>query len=676
MSSVFDALTPATDTQSGPCYHSATCSSCPSMEHIAHSAHIVRFGLFEADAFRGTLTRNGVRVKIQDQPFRVLVLLLERPGEVITREELREKLWPEGTYVDFDGSLGAILKKLRAAINDDSDNPRFIETLPRRGYRFIAPVLVDPPALIAENAKAAAHSNFSQVTSDKLPPASEKKTRSLWALALASFTILILASLVGWRYSLRNRPGPPATRKVIAVLPFSNEGAGPDFDYLRYAIANELVTDLAHARSVSVRPFASTSRFASQPGDPAAIGEQLRVTHVVAGGFLLDKKTLHINIELVDVARNQPVWRDDLTVPAQELIALHEKLVAYAAHGLLPAIHVLGAAPGEVPNPKNEQALDLFLHSLTISLDPQPNQSAIRNLEESVSLDSAYAPAWGELGWRYYIDFHYGNRGEAVLAKSLEAYKRQSELDPDTPPVWTNIRVEQGDLKGAYDQAAKFLRRRPDLSIAHFGMSYVLRYAGLLDEAGKECDAALALDPGFNGFRSCAVPLILQGDYAHAQTYISLDEGFGAIMRMRIALRTGNSAAVLAESNAAMQSGYGRTDDQLTFLRVCLKHAPQAEISKAAAKFEADPVASRDPELLYQNAEDLGFCGQADATLRQLARAIKGNHCSYPAMENDPQFDLVRQRPEFAELRVAAAQCQQKFLTHRERVDISLAAVQ
>ena len=113
------------------------------MERIAPAARIFRFGLFEADTGRSTLIRGGSRVKLQDQPFRVLILLLERPGEIVTREELRQKLWPEGTYVDFDGSLNVILKKLRAALDDDSDNPRFIETVPRRGYRFLAPVAAE-----------------------------------------------------------------------------------------------------------------------------------------------------------------------------------------------------------------------------------------------------------------------------------------------------------------------------------------------------------------------------------------------------------------------------------------------------------------------------------------------------------------------------------------------------
>src|SRR5215831_19720119 len=110
------------------------------MERVAGLGSLFRFGLFEADPVLCTLTRNGARVKIQDQPFRLLILLLERRGEVVSREELRQALWPEGTHVDFDGSLNVILKRLRAALDDDPDNPRFIETIPRRGYRFIAPV--------------------------------------------------------------------------------------------------------------------------------------------------------------------------------------------------------------------------------------------------------------------------------------------------------------------------------------------------------------------------------------------------------------------------------------------------------------------------------------------------------------------------------------------------------
>jgi DNA-binding winged helix-turn-helix (wHTH) protein/TolB-like protein len=634
------------------------------MQSAAVSANIYRFGLFEANVALGTLSRSGVRVKLQDQPFRVLIVLLERAGEIVNRDELRQELWPDGTYVDFDGSLNAVLKKLRAAIDDDPDNPRFIQTIPRRGYRFIAPVSFEP----APSTVTAAPAEQAQTKSEEGAGRAWWQNKWIW-VSLA--TIIVLLSLA-WRFAWKRPGAAVASQRVIAVLPFLNEGAGSDLDYLRYAIANDLVTDLSHTYSVSVRPFASTSRYGSQPVDPATAGAELRVTHVVAGGFLLEKKELAVTLELVDIAKNQPVWQEEVRVSPQNLVQLHEKLAERALRGLLPAMNVSQASADRVPTPTNEEALELFLHSITVPLDPGPNQTAIQQLERSVSLDSHYAPAWGELGWRYYIDYHYGNGGESTVAKALDAYKHESELDPDRPQVSTTIRVEQGDLEGAHDQAAAFLQKHPNTSLAHYSMSYVLRYAGLLDEAGKQCDKALAIDPGFNVFRSCATVFTLQGDYQHARNYIRLDEnsGVAALFRTMIALRTGDTKGALAESSRGSQSGY----QFVKLLRLYLNHATEAELSKAAAEIEADPRSSRDAEELYRNAEILSFCGQRDAALRELQRAIHGSYCAYPAMDEDPLLGAIRSRPEFAVLRDAAIECQQHFLAHRRQVDSSSAA--
>jgi len=631
---------------------------------LAQSKRSYRFGLFEVDLASGELLRQGVRVRLQDQPFRVLAILLEHAGEVVAREELRQRLWPADTYVEFDGSLNAALKRLRSALGDSADNPIFIETVPKRGYRFIAPVTSEVDTEVAEGVE-------NSTTPESLDPIRADEHSSMWrSLWWVIPAVVVLVLLSGWRYARRSAPSASAAAKVVAVLPFSNEGAGPDFDYLRYAIANDLVSDLGSTHSVAVRPFASTSRYGSQPADPAGVGKELRVTYVVAGGFLLDDHTLRVNLEVVDVDRNQPVWREEVTASPQDLVALHDRLAVRVAQGLLPAINISNASPDEIPVPKNEQALDLFLHSITVPLDPEPNLTAIKMLQSSVSLDSGYAPAWGELGWRYYIDYHYGNGGQAAVSNALQAYKRQAELDPNVPAVSTTIRVEQGDLNGAYDQAADFLLRRPDVSIAHYSMSYVLRYAGLLDEASQECDKALAIDPGFNVFRSCATPFILSGDYTHALRFTHLDENSGATAMLRtvIALRTGNTAAVFAESGAAAKTGLHFAD----LARSCLSHAPDEEISKTAAQIEADPRLSLDAEEAYRSAEFLGFCGFGDAALRQLHKAIAGNYCSYPALDKDPLFDPIRRRAEFAELRQAGLKCQKSFQTHRQQAAAGL----
>ena len=629
---------------------------------LAQFKSTYRFGLFEADLASGELLRQGSRVRVQDQPFRVLTILLERAGEIVSREELQQKLWPADTYVEFDGSLNAALKKLRSALGDSADNPIFIETVPKRGYRFIAPVTFDQGeevAAIEKEPVAPEPSDFAGAPDHR--SFILRRRYLLWAL----IPLVVLILLAGWRYGGSNKSNPPATHTVIAVMPFSNEGAGPDFDYLRYAIANDLVSDLTSTHSIGVRPFAATSRYESQPADPAAVGKELRVTHVVAGGFLLDKQALRVNLELVDVALNQVVWRAEVTAPQQELVTLHDRLAVSAAKGLLPAINISSANPNEMPTPKNEKALNLFLHSLNIPLDPEPNQLAIKKLEESVSLDSRYAPAWEELAWRYYIDARYGIGGDAMMKKGLLATHRAAQLDPNTTSNTITFRAEQGDLFGAYDEEVDFLRRRPDVGASYYQLSYVLRYAGLIEEAGKECDKAIAFDPGYSAFRSCAIPFILANDYAHAFKYIRLDEnsGFGAMLRMRIELRNGGKAAALADSTAASLPGFQFAG----FVHACLSQAPAAELSKAAAELERDPISAQDSELLYDNAEVLSFCGFGDAALRELKRAVAGNYCSYPAMDKDPLFDTIRHHPEFSGLRQAGIKCQESFLAHRRQ---------
>jgi len=222
-----------------------------------------RFGLFEAVPASGELLRQGVRVRIQDQPFRLLTILLERPGEVVSREELREKLWPADTYVEFDGSLKAALKRLRAALGDSADNPIFIETLPKRGYRFVAPVAIE------EEPSAAAEKSVPQRPVPAQPGIPETiavlSDSSSWhrrTLIYGATLAAVLATGLGW-YSVRNRSRPvPAAlsksgqpipiRKSVAILGFHNASGRPEDDWLATAISEMLSTEMATGEKLRV----------------------------------------------------------------------------------------------------------------------------------------------------------------------------------------------------------------------------------------------------------------------------------------------------------------------------------------------------------------------------------------------------------------------------------------
>ena len=217
------------------------------MDTAVQSRRIYRFGLFEADANRGELQRNGTRVKLQDQPFRLLVFLLGHGGEVVSREQLRQQLWPSDTYVEFDGSLNNTLKKLRSALGDSPENPTFIETIPKRGYRFIAPVAVEEvqvePTAPAKSGALAAGSALGTVT-----------RRRARIIIYGAFLVLVLIGLGWFSFRYLARPGatshsnnnpPLAVRKSVAVLGFYNVSGRADDVWLATAFSEMLSTELA-----------------------------------------------------------------------------------------------------------------------------------------------------------------------------------------------------------------------------------------------------------------------------------------------------------------------------------------------------------------------------------------------------------------------------------------------
>jgi DNA-binding winged helix-turn-helix (wHTH) protein/tetratricopeptide (TPR) repeat protein len=283
----------------------------------------LRFGTFEANPSDGVLSRNGTKVKIQEQPFRLLLLLLERPGEVVTREELRQRLWPEGTYVDFDGSLNVILKRLRGAIDDDPENPRFIETIPRRGYRFIAPVSVieqasekNPPQLPLIAA--------SPVHAETLHPPAKFLDRGVawlgrrkrWRrhLIYGGSALVVLLIAVGgwlaWHYTLL-REGQFSSvhvRKSVAVLGFRNLSGRAEDGWLATALSEMLSTELAGGeklRLVSGEEVANL-RLSSPwsqsdtlvPSTTARIGAALNSDVLVLGSYLTIGSADHGQVRL------------------------------------------------------------------------------------------------------------------------------------------------------------------------------------------------------------------------------------------------------------------------------------------------------------------------------------------------------------------------------------------
>lgn len=284
------------------------------MAEGAQSARVVRFGQYEAHLDAGELLRNGSRVKLQERPFQILAILLERPGEIVTREELRNRLWPADIYVDFDHSLNASVTKLRQALDDDADNPRFVATAGRRGYRFIAPVA----ALDQQGREDVA--------------SAEQSWRIPIARALALTVLALAIGSVAWRYAQQRAQVPPE-RIMLAVLPFENLTGDPEQDYFADGLTEELITQLGRLRPDRLGVIARTSVMGYKHRDKRMdeIGRELSVQYVLEGGVRQTTDRLRITAQLISVADQTHLWAEAYDLKPHDVLTVQDDVAIAVA---------------------------------------------------------------------------------------------------------------------------------------------------------------------------------------------------------------------------------------------------------------------------------------------------------------------------------------------------------
>jgi DNA-binding winged helix-turn-helix (wHTH) protein/serine/threonine protein kinase len=469
--------------------------------------------------------------------------------------------------------------------------------------------------------------------------------------------LLITAMTVGtWLYRSGGAPVPPG--RTVAVLPFQNVDADAGIDFLRLALPDEVATILSRSSQLSVRPLSAASRYDAPDLDVENAGREMGVRYVVTGRFMRADGLLRITLVGVDLERNQIVWQDRIDAPADSLIAAQVQIAIRVKDGLVPA---LGAPAVEADSrPRDEEAYRLYLRSLAVPLDPGPNPGAIELLERAVARDTGYAPAWVALGRRYYVEGRYARDDAAMISRYSDALERAVALDPDyIAPMagLISVRVERGDLASAYADAVALVDRHPSSVDAQYALSYVLRFAGLLDDAGRHCDRAFLIDAQTqtSGLRSCAVVFLLRGDYPHAANYLALARGtsFEKALTIHMYLRQGRAQEALAIGSPEIPQW-----NSYELALACAARRPQEDVHALVQLVRP----ANDPETNYFTAGHLAYCGQDDAALQLLRDAVHAGYCAVPAMDLDPLFADLRTRPEYAGIRADAQACQQHFL--------------
>lgn len=430
-----------------------------------------RFGVFELDLRSGELRRDGLRVPLQEQPFRLLAFLIARPGEVISRDELHEQLWPS-EFVDFDHGLNTAIRKLRTALDDSADNPRFIETLARRGYRFIAPVAWD------------------SVTAAPAPV--ETLPRRTWLLIIAA---VLLAGTVAATFILR-RPQASAGPSIgaVAVLPFTNDH--PQTAHLSDGLTEELIDALSRQPSMRVMARTTVFRYKGQTVDPQTVGRDLDVGAVVLGNVRRDGDAYRVRVELIDVRDGSQLWGDHFRVSGGELPGLQNRIADLLFNRLRYGKRVPGAQT------QNAEAYQLYLKGLYAW-----NERGVDDLRRSIELftraavlDPTYAAphagianAWGVMTGNGIISPEEG------APRVLAAARKALELDPANAEAYTSMATTKfrnlWDFAGAEADYRHALRLNPNYATGHQWYADFLRSMGRFAEARQHIDTAYKLDP-------------------------------------------------------------------------------------------------------------------------------------------------------------------------------------
>jgi TolB-like protein len=489
------------------------------------------------------------------------------------------------------------------------------------------------------------------------------QTSSAWQkyllLGLSGLLVAVLAAVGAWWFKHRSTTAS-ATGGAIAVLPLQNLNGDFSVDYLRFALADEISNVLTHSRTLDVRPSGVTRKYVSSDLDPQKVGRDLHVGTVLTGHFLRQGDNLLVTLEATETKSNRMLWQTNFAASSEDLIALQGQLANQVRRGLLPILGAAGSFLDTGTRPKSQEAYDLYLHSLALPHDAGPNKDAIAVLEHVVEVDPNYAPAWEELGVRSYYDADYSNGGEDMFQRSNKASERALALDPNrivaAGQLITN-RVERGELTKAYEAAQALVKSRPESGQAHFTMSYVLRYAGMQEEAARECNNALEISPGNYYFRSCAWAFMEIGQTQRAMDFVNLDAGseWAAYVKPSILLREGK----LAEARDGVKKISNNPRYHRDLFEACLGMRPSSELDRVASDTETSVLAEPDPEPWYYEGTIMAYCGKPDIALHMINAAVAQNYCSYSALLSDPLLAKMRSSKEFDAVLTAAHECQE-----------------
>ena len=581
---------------------------------------LIHFGAFEFDLAACELRKGGVQIKLQGQPCQVLVALLENAGRVVTREELRDRLWPKDTFVDFDHSLNIAVNKIRDALDDQAASPRFVETIPRRGYRFLASI---EPVATGPDAGSA---SLGGAVRTGLPV-----QRLL--LSIAAMLIAAVAAFAAWR-AIRIHAGP----YWIAVLPLQNLNPEPGSEYFSDGLTDEIIHHLSLIDGLEVKSRVSSFAFKDRPKNMREVGRQLGIDLVLEGSVLRHEDRLRITADLVRVTDDATMWSARYDRELGDVLAIQDEI----ARSVVNQLRLQNVGSQRRYN-SDVNTYDLYLRAETLANEDAPGngprlQRAIELFQQVVARQPDFAPAHAGMADTYATLRNRGRSREAGQKMRLAA-ERAIDLDPLLPQASATLGLARA-ANLAWSEAEQAFRRAlqldPNLSHARKNFAiYMLLPEGKVAEALQQVRKAADLDPMSASCQAqLAFVLLRAGQYGEALDIsrrvlaVNPHDAFAGQLQARALLLEGKPRDALAilEKQGPPSHGY------LGYAYASVGRRGDAE--RLAA--EEDPAAARHQVLIY------AALGERERTFEALQKL---------AEMDDFMADVYPGEPELASLR-------------------------
>jgi TolB-like protein/DNA-binding winged helix-turn-helix (wHTH) protein/Flp pilus assembly protein TadD len=610
---------------------------------------IVYFGVFQLDLNARELHKAGIKIKLQEQPFRVLALLAEHAGQVVTREELQKKVWPTDVYVAFDQGLNNAIKKVRDALGDSADSPRFVETLARHGYRFIAPVTAAP------------------ASAEPLPPSPPQLHRGSRALRkpalIGSAAACVLTALAYWAWhgsAMRVRPAPE--RVILAVLPFDNLSRDPDQEFFSDGLTEEMITQLGKLNPARLLVIArgSVAKYKGSSLPASQIGQELHADYLVQGSVRRAADRVRITVQLIQARDQTDLWAESYDRELKDILVLQDSVTRTIAN----QIHVT-LAPGEQTQLASRVRLDPDAHEAYLKGRYYWNKRTAAGMEkaaiyfqQAISKDPAYGAAYSGLAdSNSGLAWHGFASPAETLPMAKAAALKAIEIDPQSAEAHASLGLvlHHEWSSEAEREFRRALQLDPSYANAHHWFGDYLSVRGRHDQALLEARQALGLEPlnlMIGTWVGLRYYLARQYDRAieQGQSTVELDPSFAAahLILGEAYVQAGRSDRGLAELQSAVSlSG----SNPLYLAQVGVAYASAGRKTDALqiiAQLQA--TASNRYVSPYGLAQIYAALDDKEQTYRWLQAAYHDHAVWMTYLGVDPVFDRLRSDQRFQEM--------------------------